>query len=209
MRVATGSATQYVISSSFATAHSCGLRLVSNWHISTICVLCHSAFVRVATLLFSFHHIQNHLCHSAFVRVATSSDLSFRHTNSFATAHSCGLRRTYDTNLNRYISLCHSAFVRVATLLLDRCAGCLHLCHSAFVRVATLCIFHSLLNLSSLPQRIRAGCDEGVISIILTPSLCHSAFVRVATDTRCSKTLAAAFATAHSCGLRPQRQVTQ
>ena len=38
-----------------------------------------------------------------------------------------------------------------------------------------------------LPQRIRAGCDEGVISIVLTPSLCLSAFVRVATaEKQCS-----------------------
>ena len=100
----------------------------------------------------------------------------------FASAHSCGLRLdpralTYNTRF-----LCHSAFVRVAT-----------------PRNSFRC------NLSaSLPQRIRAGCDEtgggfvaiellfasahscglrlhGLCCLLADGVLCHSAFVRVAT----------------------------
>ena len=55
--------------------------------------LCHSAFVRVATVRIIIQHTAALLCHSAFVRVATSI--------SSAGAVSTGL--------------CHSAFVRVAT----------------------------------------------------------------------------------------------
>ena len=59
-------------------------------------------------------------------------------------------------------------------------------------------------SLSSLPQRIRAGCDrrhcEGTR---LSGQLCHSAFVRVATSTTFSPSSPSPFATAHSRGLRP------
>ena len=83
-------------------------------------------------------YILSELCHSAFARVAT------------ALAAGCRLR---------YV-LCHSAFARVATL--DGCVklASFNLCHSAFARVATppLSVLHCLR--ASLPQRIRAGCDD-------------------------------------------------
>ena len=55
--------------------------------------LCHSAFVRVATLKAMTPHERLQLCHSAFVRVATIDG-----SGEYAR-----------------IMLCHSAFVRVAT----------------------------------------------------------------------------------------------
>ena len=77
------------------------------------------------------------LCHSAFVRVATTVKRLTTAATVFATAHSCGLRQTVGRNLVCDIRLCHSAFVRVATPLkyFDCKTGVL--CHSAFVRVAT------------------------------------------------------------------------
>ena len=56
--------------------------------------------------------------------------------------------------------LCHSAFARVATALAAGCRLRYVLCHSAFARVATppLSVLHCLR--ASLPQRIRAGCDD-------------------------------------------------
>ncbi len=54
----------------FATAHSCGLR----------------RFIRIAFRDFG------DLCHSAFVRVATVTSKQLPLRRSFATAHSCGLR---------------------------------------------------------------------------------------------------------------------
>ena len=58
------------------------------------------------------------------------------------------------------VELCHSAFVRVATLLFGLCMHERFLCHSAFVRVATRTSMRASWKPRSLPQRIRAGCDE-------------------------------------------------
>ena len=56
------------------------------------------------------------LCHSAFVRVATCRLCGAKTVNiSFATAHSCGLRRASLKYASYNHSLCHRAFVRVAT----------------------------------------------------------------------------------------------
>ena len=56
----------------------------------------------------------------------------------------------------------------------------------------------------TLPQRIRAGCDKTAGLSANEYMLCLSAFVRVATlglNVNCRVT---SFATAHSCGLRPE-----
>ena len=83
-----------------------------------------------------------------------------RLTQAFATAHSCGLRRGCRESEQQARPLCHSAFVRVATRreVLQQCLT------------------------QPLPQRIRAGCDCGVLATSALLSLCHSAFVRVATS---------------------------
>ena len=56
----------------FATAHSCGLRRRSVQLPADSPVLCHSAFVRVATTSRMTAMSRATLCHSAFVRVATA-----------------------------------------------------------------------------------------------------------------------------------------
>ena len=78
---------------SFATAHSCGLRLIcarvvdNAAHFATA----HSCGLRPARACGSLNAIS--LCHSAFVRVATLPKSADLHGGtSFATAHSCGLR---------------------------------------------------------------------------------------------------------------------
>ena len=60
------------IISFFATAHSCGLRPVQSDSGGIADLLCHSAFVRVATLVVRCKDCVHFLCHSAFVRVATA-----------------------------------------------------------------------------------------------------------------------------------------
>ena len=92
-RVATTACRHGSYARSFATAHSCGLRpsavpigavlgalpqriragcdALSKLSAS-ISTLCHSAFVRVATLLDRIIYLLSPLCHSAFVRVATA-----------------------------------------------------------------------------------------------------------------------------------------
>ncbi len=120
------------------------------------------------------------LCHSAFVRVATPFGVSFQRAQTFATAHSRGLRRNKLINACNFVTLCHSAFVRVATYSNDCTVYMGVLCHSAFVRVATSTASHSTIPLP----------------------LCHSAFVRVATIHCVYVGVTAGFATAHSCGLR-------
>ena len=98
------------------------------------------------------------LCHSAFVRVATTKNRKQIYNLFFATAHSCGLRRNALLPVVFAVFLCHSAFVRVATLSGAVKVETLHFatahscglrhshwrgerdppfCHSAFVRVAT------------------------------------------------------------------------
>ena len=144
--------------------------------------LCLSAFVRVATHQIVGAGLKTALCLSAFARVATRKNCSGSRGRRFATAHSRGLRPRRRRKRAQAVQLCHSAFARVATasaaqLELERI-----LCHSVFVRVATRSRGFLCRIASSLPQRIRAGCDtEG--------------------DTDKAEYLH--FATAHSCGLRP------
>ena len=99
----------------FATAHSCGLRLCMTLIFASNWVLCHSAFVRVATVILKIVLLFVFLCHSAFVRVATATNAAQRADTIFATAHSCGLRRRGNGIGIQRQRLCHSAFVRVAT----------------------------------------------------------------------------------------------
>ena len=141
----------------------------------------------------------------------------------FASAHSCGLRqwddarscavltlpqriragcdKTAGLSANEYM-LCLSAFVRVATLGLN--VNCrVTSFATAHSRGLRRCTTKRTLTQISLPQRIRAGCDQcannlqqpdGALpqriragcDIKLTVDdvdcyLCHSAFVRVAT----------------------------
>ncbi len=150
----------------FATAHSCGLRLLRIMVMRSIRLLCHSAFVRVATRRLNI------------LAVAIL----------FATAHSCGLRLRTLYPEGFITTLCHSAFVRVATLApYTAFESELNLCHSAFVRVATSANSRFGSMSRPLPQRIRAGCDFALLDCGCTPQLCHSAFVRVATaEKQCS-----------------------
>ena len=76
----------------FATAHSCGLRHSFLRCYRAVLFLCHSAFVRVATLEHCVYALMVILCHSAFVRVATQGLKLPDSMKHFATAHSCGLR---------------------------------------------------------------------------------------------------------------------
>ena len=104
---------------------------------TTMARLCHSAFVRVATITRIGINKHGELCHSAFVRVATQT---FR-----LSAHIRGL--------------CHSAFVRVATRL-SRLE--LRMCCTLPQRIRAGCDMQQLGVAKvgrSLPQRIRAGCD--------------------------------------------------
>ena len=121
----------------FATAHSCGLRLlhtavqVRRWSLpQRIRAGCDLMLMPLA--------FADSLCHSAFVRVATPFGVSFQRAQTFATAHSRGLRRNKLINACNFVTLCHSAFVRVATYSNDCTVYMGVLCHSAFVRVATI-----------------------------------------------------------------------
>ena len=100
----------------------------------------------------------------------------------FASAHSRGLRPHCLRPPRRVCPLCLSAFARVATLC--ACVGVvfIDLCLSAFARVATQALFQKPPSLESLPQRIRAGCDE--------EGICPDCYRKI-------------FASAHSRGLRP------
>ena len=70
------------------------------------------------------------------------------------------------------------------------------------MRVATRPAAGSLRLSCSLPQRIRAGCDDRPWTHRGLMTLCHSAFVRVATRRATPLHTKSPFATAHSCGLR-------
>ena len=78
-------------------------------------VLCHSAFVRVATAARAKIAQIFDLCHSAFVRVATKSAILLKVTSFLC--HSAFVRVATKSSRNNFLSnlLCHSAFVRVAT----------------------------------------------------------------------------------------------
>ena len=143
--------------------------------------LCHSAFARVAT---SFHFKIVYLCRlclSAFARVATTS-LKDGHEIHF---------------------LCLSAFARVATSSRLVCLLRSRLCLSAFARVATSSGQLSSYTPATLPQRIRAGCDE-----IQRQVHGHSGSLpqRIRAGCDSDEEIRAYawifFATAHSCGLR-------
>ena len=83
--------------------------------------------------------------------------------------------------------LCLSAFVRVATKYEHHSKPSKALCLSAFVRVATRENRRPPKGKQTLPQRIRAGCDNTLICGIVHRALCLSAFVRVATaEKQCS-----------------------
>ena len=122
--------------------------------------------------------------------------------------------------------LCLSAFARVATCSMRKMLSISRrLCLSAFARVATSPASFVVSFPNTLPQRIRAGCDQtppcwqGLkfclchsafvrvatktrgCRVVIVP-LCHSAFVRVATCCLRVHPLNSSFATAHSCGLR-------
>ena len=60
---------------------------------TTMARLCLSAFARVATGFLRVYRQRRPLCHSAFVRVATLRTVFLQPLKIFATAHSCGLRR--------------------------------------------------------------------------------------------------------------------
>ena len=155
--------------------------------------------------------------------------IAIRQSMVFATAHSRGLRPAVVVNIHACDDLCHSAFARVATAACKQEEQDNPLCHSAFARVATAqctapCRFPSslpqriragcdlqvpppLLPAWSLPQRIRAGCDLMLMPLAFADSLCHSAFVRVATPFGVSFQRAQTFATAHSRGLRRNKLI--
>ena len=149
----------------FATAHSRGLRREIFETVCTDLKLCHSAFVRVATIL---------KCQGLMICI-------------FATAHSRGLRlgtlrnRPSATSLPQRIRAGCDLCACVGVVFID-------LCHSAFVRVATRPYRYPTFDRASLPQRIRAGCDlMANAKENMRQALCHSAFVRVATaEKQCS-----------------------
>ena len=98
------------------------------------------------------------LCLSAFVRVATFDKTTSELASCFATAHSCGLR---------LMQLCHMIPLPVFATA-----------HSCGLRRSYL---QFIQDIPSLPQRIRAGCDDRKEVDHSGNRLCHSAFVRVAT----------------------------
>ena len=101
----------------FATAHSRGLR--PSWRNNPIPsrLLCHSAFARVATVVYC---VCCRYCaifataHSRGLRLAC--EYRFVPDLGFATAHSRGLRLSCMPVCKQELPLCHSAFARVATL---------------------------------------------------------------------------------------------
>ena len=230
VRVATSHSTTIQQSSTFATAHSCGLRRPrsSSAYNAHIFATAHSCGLRrlpnggrqedetlpqrIRAGCDGKPENQNRsraLCHSAFVRVATLPRRWSRCQDSFATAHSCGLRPKRCINSFPAMPLCHSAFVRVATKLRKAKNIEFDLCHSAFVRVATRHLQapprHSVFA-TAHSCGLRHANSEKFIAII---HLCHSAFVRVATWRICRGFHRGAFATAHSCGLRRDKPYVQ
>ena len=142
------------------------------------------------------------LCHSAFVRVATLRMSARPKFHFFATAHSCGLRHEALRIVNNIVHLCHSAFVRVATAVLVNVHACDDLCHSAFVRVATLREDRRSPRAALCHSAFVRVATFGVLDTPTPEDLCHSAFVRVATPQPQPQPPLPHFATAHSCGLR-------
>ena len=165
-------------------------------------VLCHSAFVRVATDWLAKKVKLSDLCHSAFVRVATCDVCDGGNCDCFATAHSCGLRRPCTSHalgtqslpqriragcdknkpeLNDYAGLCHSAFVRVATVPNpdDKPCALFATAHSCGLRRHGWEAAKNILDFAtahSCGLRLLRSADFSHANF-----LCHSAFVRVAT----------------------------
>ena len=202
MRVATCTHQPIQVLIVFASAHSRGLRRRLTPESKVHPLLCHSAFVRVAT--FQRVHVADNV-DSLPQRIRAGCDCPTRKQRIQRTSlpqriragcdyicmvfqqctllcHSAFVRVATRSRLNPPLNspLCHSAFVRVATLRQSARSGSIDLCHSAFVRVATTELGY-----------IKANTD-----------LCHSAFVRVATEDDKNKNAVGHFATAHSCGLR-------
>ena len=123
----------------FATAHSCGLRPHQKNPLSPDHPLCHSAFVRVATMNSSKHIL---LTFALPQRIRAGCDLA-------------------SSTRRRPKMLCHSAFVRVATVILSSFVSCVAVfatAHSCGLRPGQISNYQIA---DSLPQRIRAGCDCG------------------------------------------------
>ena len=143
--------------------------------------LCLSAFARVATRSPSQLLLACLLCHSAFARVATQVTLPTISCQSFATAHSRGLRRCWKPSLTatRFFATAHSRGLRRSKTKSSTTLCCFATAHSRGLRP-------SWRN-NPIPSRL----------------LCHSAFARVATVVYCvCCRYCAIFATAHSRGLR-------
>ena len=147
------------------------------------------------------------LCHSAFVRVATVTSKQLPLRRSFATAHSCGLRRDIMSKQDELLTLPQRIRAGCDQRLNQRNICTLRLCHSAFVRVATTKFPVFCARYDSLPQRIRAGCDvQSAGKRVIQPPLPQR--IRAGCDD-CRALVHAQhvpFATAHSCGLRQIRQ---
>ena len=154
-----------LFTSFFATAHSRGLRRC--WKPSL-----------TATRFFATAHSRG------LRRSKTKSSTTLC---CFATAHSRGLRPSWRNNPIPSRLLCHSAFARVATVVYCVCCRYCAIFATAHSRGLRLQVPPPLLLSSSLPQRIRAGCDFRVRRQQDIFRLCHSAFARVATaEKQCS-----------------------
>ncbi len=186
--------------------------------------LCHSAFVRVATLtqntfwrisIFATAHSRGLRLDSYGIPVASlffatahSRGLRRRTCRSavrvepFATAHSCGLRPSFSSFAPSSASFAtaHSRGLRLHPSATDTATCFFATAHSRGLRLFAPAAAHFP---ATLPQRIRAGCDHGfsqhTASIVTLPQRIRAG---------CDRAKAAAaladriFATAHSRGLR-------
>ena len=105
---------------------------------------------------------------------------------TFASAHSCGLRlicaRVVDNAA--HFATAHSCGLRPASAAAAFARLVFATAHSRGLRRHESSAFAAI---SSLPQRIRAGCDETMQKTLDDSPLCLSAFVRVATaEKQCS-----------------------
>ena len=172
------------------------------------------------------------LCHSAFVRVATVLNSDCDYLEVFATAHSCGLRHCHGYNISRRRSFAtaHSCGLRrigikrqyytYAVFATAHSCGLRHAIDTFFVSSDIFATAHSC-GLRRLPHteygRMRILCHSAFVRVATRcglkkrgdADLCHSAFVRVATLLNQKKLWCGFFATAHSCGLRQATVLTQ
>ncbi len=152
----------------FATAHSRGLRRSKTKSSTTLCCFAtaHSRGLRPS---WRNNPIPSRLlCHSAFARVATVVYcVCCRYCAIFATAHSRGLRLSFFLLLVQYLlfATAHSRGLRL--VLLPTRGGILIFAtaHSRGLRPTLKAIFWYC---SALPQRIRAGCDGRVPAVVST-----------------------------------------